>query len=433
MMRYYTPNNKPLMIFIKTLVFIILLLSYSMNSDANELLNQAIALKKAGKPYQSLKQLDKIKTGNPARVSLEKAENYLLVGEYDKAKKLFLEVLKNKHIPNNVRKNTQKFLNVLKQEKAAAQKIKHQFLGHLSLSRGYNNNVTFASTQDCPDDPVFPQNIQEIIICNYHKNDQYRKLKIKYQYLFRFDQSLDIVGRPVFLNFKQIFNYNQTKFQTIQRETYRFIQLKSQLNFIQLNNWRLGLEYSHDEIMRYENDYAIYNSLKFEFTKKMDAFKITPFIKQTRRHYLSFRADKTGWRTQFGLKIGFSIKQKFATELSFSRTRQQAKNTAFAYDLNRWSLRNTFRLTKKSYIYANLYHNNYHYKGNENVYISNQSQEIYQDPLKQKRLKLKMGLRYFVSSHVFTELKYNIIRSKANHLLRQYKQQTVELAIGFKF
>ena len=417
---------------IKNIVMLVIFF-YSLNLQANSLLEQAIQLKKEGKPYASLELLQKVESVSPARIYLEQAENYLLIENYNKARKLFLKVLKNKKIPNNVRKNTLKFLKVLEQEERRSKKIKHQFFGTLSLSYGYNNNPTFASEQNCPDDTVFPKNIRKIIICNYKKNDHYRKLKIKYQYLFRFDHGFNVAGRPVFVNLKNTFNFNQNKFLTITRETYRFIQLKSQLNFVQLNNWHLGIEYSHDEILRYEDDYASYNGLKIELTKIMGGFKIKPFIKQTRRHYLAFRSEKTGWRSQFGLKIDFSIKQKFASELAISHTKQHAQNNAFAYDLNRISLRNTFRLTKQSYFYANLYHNSYHYKGNEQVFINEQSQEVYQDPLEQKRLKIKVGARYFITQHLFSELKFNYIRSKANHLLRQYKQQTVELAIGFKF
>jgi hypothetical protein len=225
---------------------------------------------------------------------------------------------------------------------------------------------------------------------------------------------------------------------------FRFLQMKSKLNFKQPRNWQMGLELLHYRIIRNHQKYANFNGIKLNFEKSIKKVRLQLSASTTQRHYFDspsdvdiggFRPEKTGSHNEFRVALSAPIFQHFATEIGFSKITQQAKLDNYAYDSYLTSFKNTWKITKKSYLYANFYHYKYNYKGPDLGFNPNNgdSQEIYKSFRRDRVQNIKIGGRYFLKYPIFADFQVNLVKSKANHQLHQYKQRRIEFAIGFEF
>jgi len=406
---------------------------------ASKTLEQAIELKKAGKPYASLALLKNIKSVNPLRLKLEKAENLLLVGQYKKARLLFLEVLDNPKLPAMVRKNTEHFLALLNKEESKVLTKKHQISGSLKLTYGTDSNATRGPDRDIVDDTISPIPLKN----NNERDDNYYIFTAKFNSLYHFSNSLNIGGKPVYISLKNNFKLLDIDYSEVNDVDFRFITLKSKLIFKQPKNWGLSFGFSHNLINRNTESYANVNGFQINFQKHFDLFNISLIGSKTRRHYFErpddsdvsgFHKQKTGWRRSLKIIISSSPFKEMITELRFTGIKQKAQWDNFAYDAYFTSLRNNWKVKKNMYLYANFYHYKYDYKEVEIGFNSNgSSREIYDTPRHDQIFNFKIGTRYFINSNVFAEFQANIAKSKANHQLHEYKQQSFEFTIGVKF
>ncbi len=419
----------------------ILFLCHSMTVNANEALERAIALKKAGQPYASLRLLETIQGVNPLRLDLEKAENLLLVGQYKKARVLFLKVLRNPKIPPTVRKNTENFLNLLNKEAAMILKNKHQFSAIVKIGYGDDTNATRGPDRNSITDAI----VNEFSLRdNNQQADTYRLFSVQLNSLYHFTDSLNILGQPVYISLKNTFKVKDNNYQVVNDFDFRFFQIKSKLNLKQPRNWQMGLELSHYRILRNHERYANFNGIKLNFEKSIQKFRLQLSALSTRRHYFNapenidlsgFRPQKTGTRHEVRIALSAPLFQHFASEIGFSRIIQNATLDNYAYNAYFTSFKNTWKITKKSYLYANFYHYKYNYKGTDLGFNPNNgdSLEIYDSFRRDRVQNLKIGGRYFLNAPFFADLQLNIVKSKANHQLHQYKQRRIEFALGFEF
>ena len=350
--------------------------------------------------FEKLLQKDKSK-----RLRLELARSYFYNQDYEKSKKLFVALQKEK-LPSSVQKKIEKFLvKITKYEKV------HTFHGSVYVGAGYDDNAlnnTYLGTIRYGD-LILDNNTTQ-------QSESFHKEILSFSYAYKLDKRQN-VGLLA-----SLYNNDYFELSNIDVTLYSLgvlYNLKQQNNLFKANMKYDLMYYAHE---RYLNIYSL--TLHAEHRVKK-SFSLYAALNGVDKNYVKSEnsaQDARMYSANIGVKK-VSKKYLFHTKATFS---QQKKKRGDRVDIDKTSYGLFGMYSYKEKVYE---------LGVSLNYLASDYSDV--DPFLGKRddtfYDVSLFAKYKIKAKLFVDLKYENIRNDSSVDVYVYKKQLVNIGMTYLF